>query len=321
MRILVTGGAGFIGSHLVERLSRNGDRVIVLDDFSTASREVVNWVEKLPGVTIVKGSVLDKSLLTRTISGCQQIYHLAAAVGVKLVVEKPLQSFLTNVSGSHNVLELADKKKIPVLLTSSSEVYGKSDKLPFRENEDRVYGSVYNERWGYALSKTSDEFLALAYWRERGLPVVVVRLFNTVGPRQVGTYGMVVPRLVQQGLRNDDLTIYGDGLQIRSFSYVGDVVDGMLKLLNSKKSHGEIFNLGSPEPITILDLAKKIKVLMKSQSKLRMIPYRKVYGETFEDMRVRVPDISKAKRIVGYKPKFTLDDTLKAVIDYYRKSL
>lgn len=317
MKILITGGAGFIGSYLAERLLKAGHLVCILDNLSTTDLNNIKHLLKIQKLVFKKGSVLDRRILAPLIKKSDQIYHLAASVGVKLVVEKPLDSFLNNFCGTHNVLTLAAKNEVPVLITSSSEVYGKNSQIPFEEDDDRVYGSIYNERWGYALSKTADEFMALAYWREKGLPVVVVRLFNTVGPRQTGRYGMVIPRLVGQALTGKPLTVYGDGRQIRSFSYVGDVVEGMIRLLNSKKCHGEVFNLGSPDPVTIKDLALRIRKLTHSHSPIKFIPYQKVYGKTFEDMHIRIPDVSKAERFVGYRPIFSLDDILKEIINQY----
>lgn len=317
MKILITGGAGFIGSYLCERLLKQGHTIFVLDNLSTGRRENLTALGLNRRLVFKKGSVLNQSDLRPLVAKCDQIYHLAAAVGVKLVVEKPLESFIINTEGTRNILVLAAPRKIPVLITSSSEVYGKNTHLPFKEDDDRVYGSVYNERWGYALSKTADEFLGLAYWRERGLPVVVVRLFNTVGPRQTGRYGMVIPRLVDQALRQQPLTVYGNGKQIRSFGYVEDVVDGMIKLFNFKKAYGEIFNLGSPEPVTINALAKLVRRMTKSVSPIVHVPYEKAYNKNFEDMLVRVPDITKAKRFIGYHPSHSLKDILQKVIVYY----
>jgi len=319
MKILVTGGAGFIGSYLVERLLKEGHTVLVLDNLSTGRMENLSRLGQQKNLVFKKGSVLNLPDLQPLVAECDQIYHLAAAVGVKLVVERPLDSFITNTQGTHNVLALAVAKKVPVLITSSSEAYGKNNKPPFKEDDDRVYGSVYNERWGYALSKTADEFLGLAYWRERQLPVVVVRLFNTVGPRQTGQYGMVIPRLVEQALKNQPMTVHGDGQQVRAFGYVEDVVDGMVKLMNNKKAYGELFNLGSPESITIKELALKIKAMTKSTSEIILVPYKEVYGPTFEDMLIRVPDISKAKQFVGYQPKFSLDQILASIIKSYKQ--
>lgn len=317
MKILVTGGAGFIGSNLVDQLLTRGHTVFVLDDLSTGSMENLRHLERNKRLHVRRGSVLNPSIVQKVMKTCDQIYHLAAAVGVKRVVEKPLESFITNTEGTRIVLELASKDKTPVLITSSSEVYGKNGDLPFCEGGDRVFGSIYNERWGYALSKASDEFLGLSYWRERKSPTVVVRLFNTTGPRQVSTYGMVVPTFVQQALASKPITVHGDGKQVRSFSYVDDIVRGMISLMNNKKAYGEVCNLGSDEPISINALAQRVKKTTQSKSPIIHIPYAKAYNETFEDMRRRVPDISKARKLVGYKPTYTLDKILAKIIAYH----
>lgn len=314
MKILVTGGAGFIGSHLVERLLKQGHTVFVLDDLSTGSLANLKPFQGNARLHFTRGSVLKPSVVGLLIKKSDQVYHLAAAVGVRLVVEKPLESFITNTEGTRIVLELASKTKTPVLITSSSEVYGKNGDLPFNEGGDRVFGSIYNERWGYALSKASDEFLGLSYWRERKSPTVVVRLFNTTGPRQVSTYGMVVPTFVRQAIAGQPITVHGDGKQVRSFSYVDDIVRGLMSLMNCEKAYGEVFNLGSDEPISINALAKRVKQATKSKSLIQHIPYAKAYNETFEDMRRRVPDISKARKLVGYKPTYTLDKILASII-------
>ena len=251
-KILITGGAGFIGSHLTEKLLQRGEEVFVIDNLSTGSSENIKQLENNPKFHFIKGSVLDRDLVVQTVAKVDEIYHLAAAVGVKTIIEKPLESFLVNIDGTKNVLEAADIRKIPVLITSSSEVYGKNEKLPFKEEDDRIYGSAYYDRWGYGLSKGSDEFLGLAYFREKGLPVVIVRLFNVIGPRQSGYYGMVVPRFIKQALTNGPLEVYGDGGQTRCFGYVGSVVNALIELVgNKEKSYGQIFNVGSDEKISI----------------------------------------------------------------------
>ena len=321
MKILVTGGAGFIGSHLVELLHKRGHTVFVLDNLSTGKIDNIKHLLKSPRVVFVHGSVLNRSDLTPLIKKSDQIFHLAAAVGVKLVTEKPLESMITNIDGTKNVLELAELKNIPVLITSSSEVYGKSEQLPFKEDSDRKYGSVYHERWGYALSKTLDEFMGMSFWRERKLPVVIVRLFNTVGPKQTGRYGMVIPRFVSGALAGESITVYGTGKQSRAFGYVGDIVEAMVKLINCKKAYGEVINLGSTQITSINDLAKKIKQMTRSQSAITYVAYKDAYSGTFEDMLSRVPDISKAKKLIGYKPTHTLDDILSLVIEYHRNNV
>jgi len=317
-KILVTGGAGFIGSHLTEKLLQKGDEVFVIDDLSTGSLENVKHSEDNPKFHFIKGSVLDRDLVAQTVAKVDEIYHLAAAVGVKTIIEKPLESFLVNIDGTKNILEAADIRKVPVLITSSSEVYGKNDKLPFKEEDDRIYGSAYHDRWGYGLSKGSDEFMGLAFFREKGLPVVIVRLFNVIGPRQSGSYGMVVPRFIKQALDNKPIEVYGDGKQTRCFGYVGSVVNALIELMrNKEKSYGQIFNVGSDEKINIKVLAEKIIELTKSKSEIKLIPYAQVYGENFEDMRDRQPDLSKIKKAINYQP-LALTESLQKTIDYFR---
>ncbi len=257
--------------------------------------------------------------MERLVRKVGQIYHLAAAVGVKRVMEKPLDSFLNNLRGTEIVLDLAAKHKVPLLFTSSSEVYGKADHLPFKEDSDRVYGSAYNDRWGYALSKGSDEFLALAYFREKKLPVVIVRLFNVIGPRQTEAYGMVAPRFVQQALSGKPLTVYGDGYQTRCFADVEDVTEALIDLMNHPKAIGQIFNLGSTEEITIKELAQRVKRLTQSQSRISFVPFAKVYGPGFEDMAHRKPSLAKITKLIGYKPKINLGQSLLKIIEYYEK--
>ncbi|MDO8601236.1 MAG: SDR family NAD(P)-dependent oxidoreductase [bacterium] len=325
-KILITGGAGFIGSHLAEKLLRKGNEVFVFDNLSTGSQNNIDLIknkeEYRDRFTFIRGDVLeDKNLLAETIGKVDEIYHLAAAVGVKTVMEKPLESFLINIDGTKNVLELAlaSGRKIPVLITSSSEVYGKNEKIPFKEEDDRIYGSAYNTRWGYGLSKGSDEFLGLAYFREKQLPVIVVRLFNVIGPRQAGAYGMVVPRLVKQALDGSPMTVYGDGEQTRCFGGVGNVTNILIDLMNSQKAIGHIFNVGSDEEISINGLAKKIKDLTGSNSEIVHIPYSQVYGQDFDDMRKRKPNIDKIKDQnsgVNYG-RFSLEDELKLIIEYF----
>ncbi|MFH1575375.1 MAG: SDR family NAD(P)-dependent oxidoreductase [Candidatus Nealsonbacteria bacterium] len=317
-KILVTGGAGFIGSHLTEKLLQKGEEVFVLDDLSTGTLENIRHLEDNPKFHFIKGSVLDRDLVVEAVAKVDEIYHLAAAVGVKTIIEKPLRSFLVNIDGTKNVLEAADIRKIPVLITSSSEVYGKNDKLPFKEDDDRVYGSAYHDRWGYGLSKASDEFLGLAFFREKGLPVVIVRLFNVVGPKQSGSYGMVVPRFIKHALNNELIEVYGDGGQTRCFGYVGSVINALIELMgNKEKSYGQIFNVGSDEKISIKDLAQKIIELTESKSEIKLIPYAQVYGENFEDMRDRQPDLSKIKKAINYQP-INLEESLQKTIEYFR---
>lgn len=328
-KILITGGAGFIGSHLAEKLLRRGkeDEVFVFDNLSTGNQDNIDYIknkeEYRDRLTFIRGDVLeDKNLLAETIGKVDEIYHLAAAVGVKTVMEKPLESFLINIDGTRNVLELAvaSGRKIPVLITSSSEVYGKNEKIPFKEEDDRIYGSAYNTRWGYGLSKGSDEFLGLAYFREKQLPVIIVRLFNVIGPRQSSAYGMVVPRLIKQALGGEPMTVYGDGEQTRCFGGVGNVTNILIDLMNSQKAIGHIFNVGSDEEISINGLAKKIKDLIGSESKIIHVPYVEVYGPDFDDMRHRKPDVSKIKdKSLGVSyGRFSLEDELNQIIEYFR---
>ena len=314
MNILITGGAGFIGSHLAEFLLTKGHTVAVLDNFSTGNRENIKHLLANNRFIFKKGSVLFKNDLAPLVARSHHIYHLAAAVGVKYIVEHPLQTLITNVDGTKHVLELAAKKNIPTLISSSSEVYGKNDNLPFTENADRTYGSAYSERWGYALSKALDECLALAYGREKKLPVVVVRLFNTVGPRQSSHYGMVIPTFIKQAIAGEPITVFGSGNQTRCFSHVSDITQAMAHLMNNKQAYGEIVNLGSTEAISIRDLAEKIKQMTKSKAKIITIPYEKAYSKTFEDMQKRLPDLAKAEKLIGYKPTYSLDQIIKSMI-------
>ncbi|MDI6591325.1 MAG: SDR family NAD(P)-dependent oxidoreductase [Patescibacteria group bacterium] len=318
--ILITGGAGFIGTHLAEKLLKSGEEVFVIDNLSTGSLKNIAHLKKNKKFHFTKDTILNRKKLENLIKKSDQIYHLAAAVGVKTIMEKPLESFLNNIKGIEIVLELASKYKKPILFTSSSEVYGKNDSLPFKEEDDRVYGSAYNDRWGYALSKGADEFLALAYFREKKLPVVVVRLFNVIGPRQTEAYGMVVPRFIKQALSGQPITVYGTGFQTRCFTDIEDVVEALVKLMNHPKAPGQIFNLGSEEEITIRELAQKIKKLTGSKSKIIFIPYTKVYGSGFEDMEHRKPDLTKIKKLINYQPKVTLEESLKKIIDYFHEN-
>lgn len=317
-KILVTGGAGFIGSHLTEKLLQKGEEVFVIDNLSTGSLKNLEHLEGNPLFHFIKGSVLDRDLIAQTVAKVDMVYHLGAAVGVKTIIEKPLESFLVNIDGTKNILEAADIRKIPVLIASSSEVYGKNSRLPFKEEDDRVYGSAYHDRWGYGLSKGSDEFLGLAFFREKGLPAVIARLFNVIGPRQSGSYGMVVPRFIKQALNNESIEVHGDGGQTRCFGYVGSVVNALIELMrNKEKSYGQIFNVGSDEKISIKALAEKIIELTKSRSEIKFIPYAQVYGENFEDMRDRQPDLSRIKEAINYQP-IALTESLQKTIDYFR---
>jgi UDP-glucose 4-epimerase len=314
MRVLITGGAGFVGSHLAEALLERGDEVFVLDDLSTGSIDNIGHLKPNPKFHYTIDSVTNEPLLAEMLDRCDTVVHLAAAVGVKLIVEAPVRTIETNVHGTEVVLKHANKKKKLVLIASTSEVYGKSAIVPFAEDADLVLGPTSKHRWAYACSKMIDEFLALAYWKERKLPVIIVRLFNTVGPRQTGQYGMVVPSFVRQALSGGPITVFGDGTQSRSFTYVGDVVRAMVALINEPRAIGQVFNIGNGREISIHDLAVKIKTMTGSQSPIVTIPYEEAYEAGFEDMPRRVPDISKIRALVGYEPTVELDEILTRVI-------
>ncbi len=317
MRILITGGAGFIGSHLSDAYLKRGDEVFVIDDLSTGSIENIHHLKDNPRFHYTIDSVHNHAITAELVDQCDVIFHLAAAVGVKLIVESPVRTIETNVHGTEVVLSLANKKKKKVLIASTSEVYGLSADVPFREDGNLVMGATTKGRWSYACSKAIDEFLALAYWREKKLPTVIVRLFNTVGPRQTGRYGMVIPTFVKQAIAGRPITVYGDGKQSRCFGYVGDVVGALIKLMDHDDAVGEVFNIGSNEEISILDLAKRIKELTCSDSEIALVPYDEAYEEGFEDMPRRVPDISKVNKLVGFKPERSLEDILKSVIEFH----
>ncbi len=317
MQILITGGAGFIGSHLAERLLADGHQVHVIDNLSTGKLENIESFKDHPQFSYTVGSVLNRELLEKLIGKCEQIYHLAAAVGVKYIIENPLLSLKTNIVGTDNVLELANKYKCKVLLTSTSEVYGKNDKLPFTETADRLMGPTQISRWGYATSKAIDEFYALAFFREKKLPVVIARCFNTVGPRQTGQYGMVLPKFVKAALLDQPIIIYGSGQQTRCFADVSDVVEAFLSLMQEKKCEGEIFNVGSTEAISIEELARKVREMCGSKSKIEYMAYEDAYEEGFEDMMHRMPDLGKIKAFIGYEPRIALDQIIKRMIEYY----
>ncbi|KPJ61625.1 MAG: nucleoside-diphosphate sugar epimerase [Latescibacteria bacterium DG_63] len=310
MKVLVTGGAGFIGSHLVEALLKKGDEVWVIDDLSTGRLENIAHLEGNPRFHWCGGTVLDKKLVAETMAHCELVYHLAAAVGVSYVVKHPLKSLITNIRGAEVVLEEASVERKKVILFSSSEVYGKGNCVPFKESDDRVLGPTAVSRWSYATGKAVDEFLALAYCREKDLPTVIVRCFNSCGPRQTGEYGMVVPRFVTQALLEEPISVYGDGQQSRCFSYVGDVVRGVLLLADHPGAVGEVFNIGTDEEITVEGLAIRIKEITGSCSPIVYVPYEEAYGSGFEDMKRRVPDLSKIGALVGYSPSISLDELL-----------
>ena len=319
MRVLITGGAGFVGSHLADGLLARGDEVSVLDDLSTGSIHNIAHLKGHPRFRYTIDSVTNEPLLAELIDHCDAVVHLAAAVGVKLIVEAPVHTIETNVHGTEVVLKHANKKKKLVVIASTSEVYGKSVTVPFREDADLVLGPSNKHRWAYACSKLIDEFLALAYWKERKLQVVIVRLFNTVGPRQTGQYGMVIPSFVRQALSAQPITVFGDGNQSRSFTYVGDVVRAVIALIDEPGAVGQVFNIGNGEEITIGALAGRIRTLTGSSSNIVRIPYEQAYEQGFEDMPRRVPDISKIRALVGYEPTVGLDEILSRVIEYFRQ--
>jgi UDP-glucose 4-epimerase len=319
VKALITGGAGFVGSHLAERLLGNGHEVAILDNLSTGSMDNIAHLKQTRGFSYVVESVTNEPLLAEMIDGCDVVFHLAAAVGVKLIVEQPVHTIETNVHGTEVVLKHANKKKKLVFIASTSEVYGKSADVPFREAADLVLGPTAKHRWAYACSKLIDEFLALAYWKEKKLPVVIVRLFNTVGPRQTGQYGMVLPTFVRQALAGQPITVFGDGMQSRSFTYVGDVVGALVKLAHEPRAIGQVFNIGNAEEVTILDLAERVKKMTGSQSPIQRIPYDQAYEEGFEDMPRRVPDITKIHDLIGFQPTLALDDIIRSVIEHIRQ--
>jgi UDP-glucose 4-epimerase len=321
VKALITGGAGFIGSHLAEHLLELGHQVLVIDNLSTGSIDNIAHLKGRAGFDYTIDSVANEPLLAELIDRSDVVFHLAAAVGVKLIVEQPVHTIETNVHGTEVVLTHASKKRKLVFVASTSEVYGKSSDVPFREDADVVLGASAKHRWAYACSKLIDEFLALAYWKERRLPVVIVRLFNTVGPRQTGQYGMVLPTFVRQALTGEPITVFGDGTQSRSFTYVGDVVDALVKLANDKRAIGEVYNVGSTEEITIGDLAARVRQLTGSASPIRFVPYDEAYEAGFEDMPRRVPDIRKVRELIGFEPRVPLDEIIRRVVEHTNAEL
>jgi UDP-glucose 4-epimerase len=320
MRVLITGGAGFIGSHVAEAYLARGDEVFVLDDLSTGSIDNIRHLKANDRFHYTIESVHHAPTVAELVDQCDAVIHLAAAVGVRLIVESPVRTIETNVHGTEVVLAKANKKKKKVLIASTSEVYGLSEQVPFREDGNLVLGPTAKGRWSYACSKAIDEFLALAYWRERKLPTVIVRLFNTVGPRQTGQYGMVVPTFVKQAMTGRPITIHGDGRQSRCFAHVSDVVRAIVALMDHPGAIGEVFNIGSDEEVTIQELAERVKALTNSRSEIVTIPYEKAYGEGFEDMPRRVPDITKVGQLIGFRPTKSLDQILQSVIEFFRDS-
>ena len=318
MRYLITGGAGFIGSHLCELLLGQGHRVVAIDDLSTGRVENIEHLRPLPHFQFVRENINNAQVLDRVTSEADAVVHLAAAVGVQLIVNDPVHTIRTNIMGTEAVLAAAHRYGCRVLIASTSEVYGKGVRVPFREDDDRLMGATTRSRWAYAESKAVDEFLALAYHHQYGLPIVITRFFNTVGPRQTGRYGMVVPRFVRQALKGESLEVYGDGTQTRCFGDVADVVRAVAVLADHPGAIGQVFNVGNTEEITIRGLAERVVALTGSQSEIRLVPYEEAYGPGFEDMQRRVPNIEKLRGLIGYKPRCSLDDTLKRVIEYER---
>ncbi len=315
MHYLITGGAGFIGSHLCERLLREGHTVAVLDDLSTGVYANIGHLEGRPGFRLVIDTVLNRLMVEELLKPADAVFHLASAVGVKLIIDQPVKAIKTIIEGTAAVLDAASRYRKPVLITSTSEVYGKGSKIPFSEHDDTVQGSTLIRRWAYANAKAMDEFLALAHWHETRLPVVCARLFNTVGPRQTGRYGMVIPRLVRQAMNNEPITVYGDGTQSRCFCHVNDVVEALPQLMACRAAHGRVINIGNAEEITINALAERIKKLTASSSLIRHIPYDVAYEEGFEDMVRRVPDLTLARQLIGFAPQRTLDEVLRDVVE------
>ena len=316
-RYLITGGAGFIGSHLAERLLERGQKVTVIDDLSTGRFENIEHLVEKPNFQFVIDTINNDIVLDRLASECDIIFHLAAAVGVKLIVENPVHTIETNVNGTEAVLKAALRYRAKVMLASTSEVYGKGNSIPFKEEDDVLLGPTINRRWAYAGSKMIDEFLALAYYHEKELPVVIFRLFNTIGPRQTGQYGMVVPNFVKQALDGGPITVHGDGQQRRSFTWVGDVIEAITLLSESDSAVGQVFNIGHSEEISIYQLAELVKELTQSEAEIKLIPYEQAYGGGFEDMRRRLPDISKIQSLIGYNPSLVLKEILEKIIQYY----
>jgi UDP-glucose 4-epimerase len=318
VRILVTGGAGFIGSYLSEAYLERSDEVYVIDDLSTGSLDNIKPVLSNPQFHFVNDTILNRDIMLELTGICDVVVHLAAAVGVKLIIEEPLKSIHTNIVGTEIVLELANKFRKKTFVASTSEVYGRNSKVPLREDDSRIYGSTELARWSYAATKAMDEFLALAYYRTKQLPVIIARFFNTVGPRQTGRYGMVIPRFVGQALHNEPITVYGDGKQTRNFTYVRDVVKGIMSLVDEPMAVGEIFNIGGEGEISINDLAERVKAITGSVSTIVHIPYEHAYQEGFEDMERRVPDITKIKKLAGYQNTHDLDAILLKVVEHER---
>ncbi len=320
MKILITGGAGFVGSHLADRLIAEGHEITVIDDLSTGKYSNVEHLEGTGNFRLIIDTVRNEQLLEELVREADHVYHMASAVGVRLIMEQPVKTIETIFHGTDAILKFCSRYRKRVLIPSTSEVYGKGASVPFKEDDDLLTGATDKHRWAYACAKTLDEFLALAHWKETRLPVVVVRLFNTVGPRQTGQYGMVVPRFVQAAIKNEPIEVHGDGTQSRCFGHVADVVDGLCKLLHSNECLGQVINLGNDEEVTITGLAERAIALTNSTSQIRYIPYSEAYGEGFEDMRRRVPSLEKAARLISYKPTRTLDDIINDVAREFREN-
>lgn len=316
--MLITGGAGFVGSFLAEELLERGHSVSAVDNLSTGKLENIAHLRGNSDFEFITGDIMDEGLMDTLIGRCERIFHLAAAVGVKLIIERPVETIETNIMGTEIIYKLANKHKKKVIIASTSEVYGKNDEIPFSETDDSVYGPTVKSRWSYACSKAIDEFLGLAYFHEKKLPIVIVRLFNTIGPRQTGRYGMVVPTFVQQALLGHSITVFGDGNQTRCFANVKDVVWAMTELSEKEEAVGQVFNIGTDELISIKGLADKVKKLTGSNSKISFVPYDEAYETGFEDMNQRMPDISKVRKMIGYNPKFSLDQTINQIIEYFK---
>lgn len=321
MKVLITGGAGFIGSHLAEELLRAGHEVTALDNLSTGRLENVSHLENNPNFHLVVGDILNESLVDKLVERADWVFHLAAAVGVQLIVKDPIGVLTTNIKGSEIVIETAYRYRRKILVASTSEIYGKNSKGPLKEEDDRILGATTKSRWSYSTSKAVDEILAYTYWKEKKLPSIIVRLFNTVGPRQTGHYGMVIPRFVEQAVKGKDITVYGTGEQTRCFGYVGDIVKALVKLMNCPEAVGQVFNLGGQEEVSIRELAQKVIEMTGSSSKIVYIPYDQAYEEGFEDMQRRVPDTTKANRMIGFKTTVRLEGILRMVIEEFRQKL
>ena len=316
MKLLITGGAGFIGSHLAEELLAKGQQVVVLDNLSTGRYENIEHLFKIKNFGFVEGDILNAVLMDKLVEQVDAVFHLAAAVGVNLIVSRPLESLTTNIKGSEIVLDAALRYRKKILITSTSEIYGKNVNGPLKEDDDRILGSPLKSRWSYSTAKAVDEMLAYIYWKEKKLPSIIVRLFNTVGPRQTGAYGMVIPRFVSQALKNEDITVYGTGEQSRCFLHVKDTVGALIKLMNEPKAVGEVYNIGSQEEITIEKLAQEIILATNSKSKIIHVSYTQAYEEGFEDMQRRVPDISKVNKLIGFSPMISLARIIEDVVNY-----